>query len=92
MACAEARRYNISHENIRLISMGTGAYVPGLLDESSWRSKQFSTGINMKIRGSFYWATHFKNVGLKSDMMLVIQIFLCINHMEINIVECLSQN
>jgi hypothetical protein len=67
VACAEARRYNISHENIRLISMGTGAYVPGLLDESSWRSKLFSTGINLKSRGALYWAAHLKDVGLEGQ-------------------------
>ena len=67
VSSAEARRYNISHENIRLISMGTGAYVPGLLDESSWRSKLFSNDTNLKNRGALYWAAHLKDVGLEGQ-------------------------
>ena len=67
VACAEAVRYGISHHNICLISMGTGAYIPGLLDESSWRSMVFSNETNLKNRGALYWAAHLKDVGLEGQ-------------------------
>ena len=67
VACAEAKRYGVSHNDIHLVSMGTGAYVPGLLDESSWRSMLFSTETNLKNRGALYWAAHLKDVSLEAQ-------------------------
>jgi hypothetical protein len=67
VACAEARRYGIPFDRISVVSMGTGAYVPGLLDETSWRSKLFNNQSNLKARGALYWAAHLKDVALEGQ-------------------------
>jgi uncharacterized protein len=67
VAYAEARRYGFSSDRISVVSMGTGAYVPGLLDETSWRSKLFNNQSNLKARGALYWAAHLKDVALEGQ-------------------------
>ena len=69
VAFSEARRYGISVDRISMVSMGTGAYVPGLInaDETSWRSKCFNNQANLKARGALYWAAHLKDVALEGQ-------------------------
>ena len=67
VAASEARRYGIPNNRISIVSMGTGAYVPGLLDETSWRTKLFNNQANLKARGALYWAAHLKDVALEGQ-------------------------
>ena len=67
VAYAEALRYGKDINNIRMVSMGTGAFVPGLLDETSWRSQLFTNQTKLKSRGALYWAAHLKDVALEGQ-------------------------
>ena len=67
VAYSEARRYGKDIKNIRMISMGTGAFVPGLLDEKSFFRKFLNEDSLLKARGALYWAAHLKDVALEGE-------------------------
>ena len=68
VAYAEAIRYGKDARNIRMISMGTGAFVPGTLDKGlSGYRKLLRENWNLKMRGLVYWGFHLGDVALEGE-------------------------
>jgi tetratricopeptide (TPR) repeat protein len=55
VACQEALRYGIEKDNLFLLSLGTGAFIPEALNPSS-------------LRGMVYWAKHLQDVALQAQV------------------------